>query len=99
LSPTGKGSAQALAVTITGQVGTGAAAFTYNAPVVTRNNVQNSATTGYGSVIVEGTNFGPAVINEQDQVGRPILPGRVRVLVDLAAPRVRRIVRCCDDNN
>jgi hypothetical protein len=71
LSPTGKGSAQALAVTITGQVGTGAAAFTYNAPVVTRNNVQNAATTGYGSVIVEGTNFGPAVINEQDQVGRP----------------------------
>jgi hypothetical protein len=68
LSPTGKGPAQAVALTITGQVGTGAAAFTYDAPVVTQNNWQNSAVTGQATVIVEGTNFGPAVINEVNQL-------------------------------
>jgi hypothetical protein len=60
-SPAGKGVAKALSMTITAQAGTGAAAFTYDAPVLTFVTLTNAPTLGSSTVSIMGTNFGEAL--------------------------------------
>jgi hypothetical protein len=57
LTADGSGMARELAMTITSQVGTGAAAFTYDAPIMSSFTLRNSPTAGGAAVSIFGTNL------------------------------------------
>jgi len=57
-SSVGTGAANSVLAVVTAQLGTRFLAFSYDAPVGTSSSVPNTATTGFGNVVLSGLNFG-----------------------------------------
>jgi hypothetical protein len=68
-SVAGSGPANLVSLTVSSHLGTTAAGFTYDAPVVTNTNLPNGATKGGSTLTMAGVNFGVADLSNSVLVG------------------------------